>query len=128
MASGRPFHLTSSRKVTRPITPPCCSSTKPREWSFASSYRMGDFDDWPGSDPAPESYADATELEARMPGLQNPLRGQGRLCLFDSLARRKRTRRAGTKSRLPLLRQTHVHTLFRERRRIRALLKLAATV
>src|SRR5712672_3459847 len=39
MASGKPFPPTSSKKVTHPITPPCCSSTNTREWSFASSYR-----------------------------------------------------------------------------------------
>src|SRR5437899_3200974 len=104
MARGKPFHLTLSKKAIRPITPPCCSSTNPREWSFASSYHKGVSDERPGSDRAPESCADATGLEAWMPGLQNPLRGQGWLYLLDSLARRKRTRRAGAKSRLSLLR------------------------
>src|ERR1700716_2466503 len=104
MANGKPFHPTSSKKVTHPITPPCCSSTNPREWSFASSCHKEASDERPGSDPAPESRADATGLEVRMSSLQNPLRGQRWIHLFDSLARRKRARRAGTKGRLPLLR------------------------
>src|SRR5260370_5010497 len=104
MASGKPFHPTSLKKVTHPITPPCCSSTNTREWSFASSYRKEVSDERPGPNPAPESCERATGLEGRMSGLQNKLRGKRWLYLFDSVARRKRIRRAGTKSWLPLLR------------------------
>src|SRR3979490_102758 len=104
MASGKPFPPTSSKKVTHPITPPCCSSTNTREWSFASLYRKEASDGRPGPDPAPENCEDATGLEGRMSSLQDKLRGKRWVYLFDSLARRKRARRAGTKSWLPLLR------------------------
>src|SRR6187399_542140 len=104
MASGKSYHLTSSRKVIPLITLPCCSSTNPREWSFASLYRKEGFDERLGSHSASESCANAPGLEARMPGLQNSLRGERRICLLDPLACRKRTRRAGTQGWLPLLR------------------------
>src|SRR5882757_4499565 len=104
MASGKTFPPASLRKVTRPITPLCCSSTNTQEWSFASSYRKEVSDERPGPDPASESCKGATGLEGRLSSLQNKLRGKRWLYLFDSLARRKRTRRAGTKSWLPLLR------------------------
>src|SRR5258706_10634704 len=98
MASGQPSHLTSHKKVTHPITPPCCSSTNTREWSFASLYRKEVSDERPRPDPAPESYEGPTGLEGRMSSLQNKLRGKRWVYLFDSLARRKWTGRAGTKS------------------------------
>src|SRR5258705_3644811 len=120
MARGKPFHPT--KKVTHLYTAQCCSSRNTREWSFASLYRKEVSDERPRPDPAPESCEGATGLEGRMSSLQNKLRGKRWVYLFDSLASRKRTRHAGTKSWLPLLRQTHVHTLLRERRRIRALL------
>jgi hypothetical protein len=45
-------------------------------------------------DPAPESCEGATGLEGRMSSLQNKIRGKRWVYLFDSRARRKRTRRA----------------------------------
>src|SRR3954452_13752965 len=104
MASGKPFHPISSKKLTHPITPPCCSSTNTREWSFASSSRKEAPDERPGPNPPPESCEGATGLEDRMSGLQDKLRGKRWLYLLDPLARRKRTRRAGTQSWLPVLR------------------------
>src|SRR5258707_14491787 len=74
MASGKPFHPT--KKVTHPITPPCCSSTNTREWNFASLYRKEVSDERPRPDPAPESYEGPTGLEGRMSSLQNKLRGK----------------------------------------------------
>src|SRR5258706_6231240 len=104
MASGQPSHLTSHKKVTRAITPPCCPSTNTREWSFASLYRKEVSDERPRPDPAPQSCEGATGLEGRMSSLQNKLRGKRWVYLFDSLSSRKRTRHSGTKSWLTLLR------------------------
>src|SRR5712664_4407656 len=62
--------------MTHPITPPCCSSTNTREWSFASLYRREVSDERPRPDLAPESCEGATRLEGRMSSLQNILRGK----------------------------------------------------
>jgi len=55
----------------------------------------------PGSDPAPESRADATDSRFGCPVCKTHFAAKDGYIFFDSLARRKRARRAGTKGRLP---------------------------
>src|SRR4051794_36129599 len=85
MVSGKSSRPTSSRKAIRLITRRSCSSTDPPDRNFAFSYRTEVFDERPGPDPASENRAKGARLDVRMPGLQNLIRGQGRLYFPDAL-------------------------------------------